>query len=622
LRGIAGLSRVCDVAAGEILMTANGWLQIFFVLLVVFLVTKPLGLFMARVFARKRTWLDPVMRPVEKILYKLTGVDESHEMEWKEYALALILFSGVSMILLYVLQRVQAWLPWNPQKLPGVAPALAFNTAASFTTNTNWQNYVPESTMSYMTQMVGLAYHNWVSAAAGLALAIAFIRGISRREQKTIGNFWVDLVRGTLWVLAPLCLIGALLLVSQGVVQNLKPYDTVQLLDPYETPQLGADGKPVNGPDGKPVMQTVSQQVIAQGPTASQEIIKELGTNGGGFFNANSAHPFENPTPFTNFLEIFCILAIPSALTYTLGTATGSRRHGWAIWSAMALLFLAGVTTAYWAEARGNPLVTAAAQHGAGQSASSIQPAGNFEGKEVRFGIANSALFATVTTDTSCGAVNSMHDSFTPLGGMVPLINLMLGEVIFGGVGAGMYGMLVFVILSVFIAGLMVGRTPEYLGKKIEAYDVKMAMLVILIFPLVILVFTAISVLYTFGTSAIANAGPHGFTEILYAFTSSVANNGSAFNGLSGNTAWYNTSLGMAMLLGRFMMVLPVLAIAGNLARKKQAPATLGTFPVTGPLFTVLLIGVVVIVGALTFFPALSLGPVLEHLLMQAGKTF
>ena len=603
-------------------MTANGWLQIFFVLLVVFLVTKPLGLFMARVFARKRTWLDPVMRPVEKTLYKLTGVDESHEMEWKEYALALILFSGVSMILLYVLQRVQAWLPWNPQKLPGVAPALAFNTAASFTTNTNWQNYVPESTMSYMTQMVGLAYHNWVSAAAGLALAIAFIRGISRREQKTIGNFWVDLVRGTLWVLAPLCLIGALLLVSQGVVQNLKPYDTVQLLDPYETPQLGADGKPVNGPDGKPVMQTVSQQVIAQGPTASQEIIKELGTNGGGFFNANSAHPFENPTPFTNFLEIFCILAIPSALTYTLGTATGSRRHGWAIWSAMALLFLAGVTTAYWAEAHGNPLVTAAAQHGAGQSASSIQPAGNFEGKEVRFGIANSALFATVTTDTSCGAVNSMHDSFTPLGGMVPLINLMLGEVIFGGVGAGMYGMLVFVILSVFIAGLMVGRTPEYLGKKIEAYDVKMAMLVILIFPLVILVFTAISVLYTFGTSAIANAGPHGFTEILYAFTSSVANNGSAFNGLSGNTAWYNTSLGMAMLLGRFMMVLPVLAIAGNLARKKQAPATLGTFPVTGPLFTVLLIGVVVIVGALTFFPALSLGPVLEHLLMQAGKTF
>jgi potassium-transporting ATPase potassium-binding subunit len=601
-------------------MTANGWLQIFFLLFVVLLITKPLGGFMARVFARERTWLDPVMRPVERILYRLTGVDENHEMDWKEYALALLLFSGVSMILLYALQRAQqwAWLPWNPQKLAGVPPALAFNTAASFTTNTNWQNYSPETTMSYLTQMVGLAYHNWVSAAAG----IAFIRGIARREQKTIGNFWVDMVRGTLWILAPLCLVGALLLVSQGVVQNLKPYDTVQLVDPYQTPQLGADGKPVTGPDGKPAMHTVSQQVIAQGPTASQEIIKELGTNGGGFFNANSAHPFENPTPFTNFLEMLCILAIPSAFTFTLGKMTGSPRHGWAVWAAMALLFLAGVSTAYWAEARGNPLVTAAAQHSLQRSASAPQSVGNLEGKEVRFGVANSALFATVTTATSCGAVNSMHDSFTPLGGMIPLINLMLSEVIFGGVGAGMYGMLVFVILSVFIAGLMVGRTPEYLGKKIEAYDVKMAMLVILIFPLVILVFTAISVLYSFGTSAISNAGPHGFTQVLYAFTSSVANNGSAFNGFSGNTPWYNTSLGMAMLLGRFMMILPMLAIAGNLACKKQTPATLGTFPVTGPLFTVLLIGVVVIVGALTFFPALSLGPVLEHLLMMAGKTF
>ena len=604
-------------------MTANGWLQIFFLLAAVLLITKPLGGFMARVFARERTWLDPVMRPVERVLYRLTGVDEDHEMDWKEYALALLLFSAVSMILLYVLQRVQqwAWLPWNPQKLPGVAPALAFNTAASFTTNTNWQNYVPETTMSYLTQMVGLAYHNWLSAGAGMALAIAFIRGIARREQKTIGNFWVDMVRGTLWILAPLCLIGALLLVSQGVVQNLKPYDTVQLVDPYQTPQLGADGKPVNGPDGKPLMQTVRQQVIAQGPTASQEIIKELGTNGGGFFNTNSAHPFENPTPFTNFLEMFCILAIPSAFTFTLGKMTGSPRHGWAVWAAMALLFLAGVSTAYWAEAHGNPEVTTAAYH-ASSRVSPAQSTGNMEGKEVRFGLANSALFATVTTDTSCGAVNSMHDSFTPLGGMVPLINLMLSEVIFGGVGAGMYGMLVFVILSVFIAGLMVGRTPEYLGKKIEAYDVKMAMLVILIFPLVILVFTAISVLYNFGTSAMANAGPHGFSEVLYAFTSAVANNGSAFGGLSGNTPWYNTSLGIAMLLGRFMMILPMLAIAGNLAGKKQSPATLGTFPVTGPLFTVLLIGVVVIVGALTFFPALSLGPILEHLLMQAGKTF
>ena len=443
-------------------MTANGWLQIFFLLFVVLLVTKPLGGFMSRVFARERTWLDPVMRPAEKILYRLTCVDETHEMDWKEYALALILFSGVSMILLYVLQRGQqwTWLPWNPQKLPGVPPALAFNTAASFTTNTNWQNYTPETTMSYFTQMVGLAYHNWTSAAAGMALAIAFIRGIARREQKTIGNFWVDLVRGTLWILAPLCLVGALVLVSQGVVQNLKPYDTVQLLDPYQTPQLGSDGKPVDGPDGKPAMQTVSQQVIAQGPTASQEIIKELGTNGGGFFNANSAHPFENPTPFTNFLEMFCILAIPSAFTYTLGTMTGSPRHGWAVWSAMALLFLAGVSTAYWAEARGNPLLTSAAQHAWQPRSSNEQSAGNLEGKEVRFGVANSVLFATVTTDTSCGAVNSMHDSFTPLGGMVPLINLMLSEVIFGGVGAGMYGMLVFVILSVFIAGLTGRASP------------------------------------------------------------------------------------------------------------------------------------------------------------------
>ncbi len=605
-------------------MTANGWLQILFLLLVVFLITKPLGTFMARVFSRERTWLDPVMRPVERILYKLTGVDEDHEMDWKEYALALLLFSGVSMVLLYALQRIQqiAWLPWNPQKLPGVPPALAFNTAASFTTNTNWQNYVPETTMSYLTQMVGLAYHNWVSAAAGMALAMAFIRGIARREQKTIGNFWVDLVRGTLWVLAPLCLVGALLLVSQGVVQNLKPYDTVQLLDPYQTPQLGSDGKPVNGPDGKRLMQTVSQQVIAQGPTASQEIIKELGTNGGGFFNANSAHPFENPTPFSNFLEMFAILAIPSAFTYTLGKMTGSHRHGWAVWAAMAVLFLAGVSTAYRAEARGNPLVASAAQHSP-QHASSVQQAvGNLEGKEVRFGLADSVLFATVTTDTSCGAVNSMHDSYTPLGGMVPLINLMLSEVIFGGVGAGMYGMLVFVILSVFIAGLMVGRTPEYLGKKVEAYDVKMAMLVILIFPLVILSFTSISVLYSFGTSSMTNAGPHGFTQVLYAFTSAVANNGSGFAGINGNTPWYDTSLGIAMLLGRFMMILPMLAIAGNLAGKKQTPATLGTFPVTGPLFTTLLIGVVVIVGALTFFPALSLGPILEHLLMAAGKTF
>ena len=603
-------------------MTVNGWIQILLFLVLIFAVTKPLGVFMARVFNRERTFLDPVARPLERLLYRVTGVDENHEMRWTEYAVSMLMFSGVSMLLLYLIERVQQWLPWNPQKFGAVAQDLAFNTAASFTTNTNWQNYGGESTMSYLTQMAGLAYHNFASAAVGIALAIAFVRGIARREKETIGNFWVDMTRATLWLLLPMCIVYALALVSQGVVQNLKPYDTVKLVDPYQTPQLGADGKPVNGPDGKPLMQTVTQQVIAQGPTASQEIIKELGTNGGGFFNVNSAHPFENPTPFTNFLEMFCILAIPSAFTYTLGKMTGSPRHGWAVWSAMALLFLAGVTTAYWAEARGNPLLTSASMHGLQHAPVVMQTAGNMEGKEVRFGVANSALFATVTTDTSCGAANSMHDSFTPLGGMIPLINLMLSEVIFGGVGAGMYGMLVFVILSVFIAGLMVGRTPEYLGKKIEAYDVKMAMLVVLIFPLVILVFTAISVLYSFGTSAMANAGPHGFSEVLYAFTSAVANNGSAFAGLSGNTPWYNTSLGIAMLMGRFMMILPMLAIAGNLAGKKQTPSTLGTFPVTGPLFTVLLIGVVVIVGALTFFPALSLGPILEHLLMQAGKTF
>ena len=613
-------------------MTANGWFQIFALLAAVLLVTKPLGAFMARVFQRERTLLDQVMRPVEKLIYRLSAVREDHEMAWTEYALSLLLFSLVSMLVLYLIERMQRFLPWNPQHLAGVPPALAFNTAASFTTNTNWQSYTPETTMSYFTQMAGLAYHNWISAAAGMALAIAFIRGVTRREQKTIGNFWVDLIRGSLWILAPLCLVGALVLVSQGVVQNLRPYDTVQLVDPYQTPQLGSDGKPVIAADGKPVMQTVTQQVIAQGPTASQEIIKELGTNGGGFFNANSSHPFENPTPLTNFLEMLCILAIPSAFTYTLGKMTGSARHGWAVWSAMALLFLAGVTTAYWAEARGNPLLTSAVLRSAPSAISPAQAAAsplvvtpsvaNMEGKEVRFGIANSALFATVTTDTSCGAVNSMHDSFTPLGGMVPMINLMLSEVIFGGVGAGMYGMLVFVILSVFIAGLMVGRTPEYLGKKIEAYDVKMAMLVVLIFPLVILVFAAISVLYPFGTSAMTNAGPHGFGQVLYAFSSAAANNGSAFGGISANTPWYNPALGIAMLMGRFLMVLPILAIAGNLAGKKQTPASLGTFPVTGPLFTLLLIGVVLIVGALTFFPALSLGPILEHLLMQAGKTF
>ena len=599
-------------------MTINGWLQIGFFLLLVFLVTKPMGVFMARVFNREKTFLDPVLRPLERLLYRVTGVDENHEMRWTEYAIAMLLFSLVSMIVLYMMERLQGYLPFNPQKLGAVTPAhLAFNTAASFTTNTNWQAYSGETTMSYFTQMAGLAYHNFVSAAVGIALAIAFIRGIARRQMQTIGNFWVDLVRSSLWVLLPFCVVGALVLVSQGVVQNLRPYDTAKLVEPMQVQKLGPDGRSVVDAQGKPVMDTVTEQTIAQGPVASQEIIKEFGTNGGGFFNANSAHPFENPTPLTNLIELVAIFAIGGGLTYTLGRMTGSQAHGWAVWTAMAILFLAGVTVAYWAEARGNPLLAGTNQH-----ATALQPGGNMEGKEVRFGIANTALWATVTTDASCGAINGWIDSFTPLGGMVALVNIMLSEVIFGGVGAGMYGMLIYIVLAVFIAGLMVGRTPEYLGKKIEAYDVKMAMLVVLVFPLVILAFTAISVVNGFGTSSILNPGPHGLSEILYAFTSGAGNNGSAFGGLTVNTPWYDTTIGLTMLAGRFLMIIPMLAIAGNLAGKKYLPPSLGTFPVTTPLFTVLLIGVILIVGALTFFPALSLGPILEHLLMLSGKTF
>ncbi len=599
-------------------MTANGWLQILLFLVLVFLVTKPLGIFISRVFSREKTFMDPVLRPVERLLYRVTGVDEQHEMRWTEYAIAMLLFSAVSMILLYLMERFQAYLPFNPQRLTAVAPAhLAFNTAASFTTNTNWQAYSGETTMSYFTQMAGLAFHNFVSAATGIALAIAFIRGIARRQMQTIGNFWVDLVRGCLWVLLPFCIVGALLLVSQGVVQNLRPYDAAKLMEPLQVQRVDAQGKAAVDAQGKPVIDTVNQQTIAQGPVASQEIIKELGTNGGGFFNANSAHPFENPTPFSNLIELFAIFAIGSALTYTLGHMTGSLRHGWAVWGAMVLLFIAGVSVAYWAEARGNPLLK-----GVDQKASTTQAGGNMEGKEVRFGIANSALFATVTTDASCGAINGWHDSFTPLGGMVPLVNIMLGEIIFGGVGSGMYGMLIYIVLAVFIAGLMVGRTPEYLGKKIEAYEVKMAMLVILIFPLLILAFAAFSAAYPVGTSGISNPGPHGLTQVLYAFTSAAGNNGSAFGGLTINTFWYDTSLAFTMLAGRFLMIIPMLAIAGSLAEKKYVPPSLGTFPVTTPLFTVLLVGVILIVGALTFFPALSLGPILEHLLMNSGKAF
>jgi K+-transporting ATPase ATPase A chain len=597
-------------------MTPNGWLQILFYFAVILLITKPMGVFMARVFSRERTWLDPVMRPVERVFYKLTRVDENREMRWTEYSIAMLLFSAVSMIVLYLLERTQQWLPFNPQKFAAVPQDLAFNTAASFTTNTNWQFYTGEQTMSYLTQMAGLAFHNFASAAVGIALAVAFIRGIARREKDTLGNFWVDITRAIFWILVPFSLAAALLLASQGVIHNFKPYDTVKLVEPQQVQKLGQDGKPVIDASGKPVMETVSEQTIAQGPIASQEAIKELGTNGGGFLNSNSAHPFENPTPFSNFFEMVLIFAIPAGLTYTLGRMTGSQKHGWAVFAAMAVLFFAGVTTAYWAESRGNPLFA-----GVDQRASLTQPGGNMEGKEVRFGIANSALFATVTTDASCGAVNGMHDSYTPLGGMVPLVNIMLGEIVFGGVGAGMYGILIFVIVSVFIAGLMVGRTPEYLGKKIESYDVKMAMLYVLIFPMMILVLAAVSSLLPAGLSTLSNNGPHGLSEILYAFTSGTGNNGSAFAGLGGNR-WYNLAMGFTMLIGRFLMIVPMLAVAGSLARKKAAPPSPGTFPVTTPLFTALLVSVTIIVGALTFFPALSLGPILEHLLMNAHKTF
>ncbi len=573
-------------------MTAVGVFQIFLFLGFLLAITKPIGVFLARVFSGEKTFLDFLCRPVERLIYRLCGVDESHEMDWKEYGLAMLLFSGVSLLLLYVIERAQHLLPFNPQKLGGVSPTLAWNTAVSFTTNTNWQAYVPETTMSYFTQMAGLAYHNFISAAVGIALAIALIRGIARVSTQTIGNFWVDLTRSTLWVLLPACFVLALVLVSQGVIQNLHPYQSVHPLD----------------------SQAAAEQIIPQGPLASQEAIKELGTNGGGFFNANSAHPYENPTPLTNFLQVIMIFAIPSGLTYTLGCMTRSPRHGWAVWSAMAVLFLAAVFAVYAAESHPTPALRSAT--------ASAASSGNMEGKEVRFGIPGSALFAVVTTDASCGAVNSMHDSYTPLGGMIPLIDILLGEVVFGGVGAGLYGMIVFVILTVFLAGLMVGRTPEYLGKKIESYDVKMAMLSILILPVVVLAFTAIASVTSFGQAGITNPGPHGLTQILYAYTSATGNNGSGFNGINSNTNWYNNSLAIAMLLGRFFAVIPILAIAGNLAQKKSVAESLGTFPVTTPLFSTLLVSTVLIVGALTFFPVLSLGPILEHLQMSVGKLF
>jgi K+-transporting ATPase ATPase A chain len=591
-------------------MTANGWFQIIFFFALVLLCAKPLGIYMARVFERERVWTDRIFRPVERLIYRFTGIDETHEMRWTEYAIAMLVFSLVTMLVTYAIERLQNFLPLNPQHRAAVAPDLALNTAASFTTNTNWQSYVPETTMSYLTQMLTLAYHNFFSAAVGIALAVALVRGISRREAKTLGNFWVDTTRASLWVLLPGCVIYALLLVSQGVVQNFRPYDQAKLVQSQSVTTAGTDGKTTT--------QIITTQSIAQGPTASQEAIKMLGTNGGGFFNANSAHPFENPTPLSNLMQMFSIFLIPAALTVTLGRMTRSPMHGWAVFAAMAVLFFAGVAVAYHAEAQPNPLL-----HSVDQHVMAGQAGGNMEGKEVRFGITNSALFATVTTDASCGAVNSMHDSFMPLGGLVPLVNIMLGEVIFGGVGAGLYGMLMFVVLAVFIAGLMVGRTPEYLGKKIESYDVKMAMLYVLIFPLSILGLSAAALMMpNLGLSALTNTGPHGLSEILYAYTSATGNNGSAFGGLNANTHWYNLSLSAAMLVGRFLMIVPMLAMAGNLAGKKLVPPSPGTFPVHTPLFTVLLTGVILIVGALTFFPALSLGPILEHLMMHAGRSF
>jgi K+-transporting ATPase ATPase A chain len=595
-------------------VTGNGLFQIAVFFVAILALAKPLGAFMAHVFEGERTWLHGGLRPVERLIYKLCGIKEDQEQRWTAYAASLLMFSLVSLLLTYVMQRLQGWLPFNPQGFgtahaaqgaTAMTPDLAFNTAVSFTTNTNWQAYTPETTVSYFTNMAALATHNFFSAAAGMAVAIALIRGFARHSSEKIGNFWVDTTRAIVYVLLPLSVVLALLFVSQGVIQNFSPYTKVA------TVEGGA-------------------QTIAQGPVASQEAIKMLGTNGGGFFNANSAHPFENPTPFSNFIQLLAIFVIPGALTYTFGKMVKDTRQGWALFAAMSVLFLAGVFVAYSAEQSGNPIL---ASLGLENQATATQAGGNMEGKEVRFGIANSALFATVTTDASCGAVNAMHDSFTPLGGLVPLVNIELGEVVFGGVGAGIYGMLMYAILSVFIAGLMVGRTPEYLGKKIEQKEVKMVMLAVLVLAGSILLFSGTGAVINFvkdswinppgaATANLANNGPHGLTEVLYAYTSGTGNNGSAFMGLNANTPWYNITVGMAMLIGRFLMIIPLLAVAGSLANKKLVPASAGTLPTSGPLFVGLLVGVVLIVGALTFFPALTLGPVVEHFLMMRHQLF
>jgi K+-transporting ATPase ATPase A chain len=573
---------------------ANIFIQLAIFCLLVTGLSIPLGLYMAKVFAGEHTFLDPVMKPLERIIYRICGVNAAEEQTWTEYAVAMLLFSAAGMILLYLIERLQFYLPFNPQGMTSVPPDLAFNTAASFTTNTNWQAYAGESTMSYFTQMAGLAFHNFVSAAAGIAVAIAVIRGFVRRSGKTLGNFWVDMTRTILWILLPACVVLTVVLVAQGVPQNFSPYHQV---------------KTVEG----------AQQTIPEGPVASQETIKELGTNGGGFFNANSAHPYENPTPLTNLIEMVLIFAIGAGLTHTFGAMAGDRRQGWALFAVMGILFLAGVIVAIASEQRGNPNLAAL---GINQTAQASQSGGNMEGKEVRFGIVNSAIWATATTDTSCGAVNSMHDSYTPLGGLITLLDMQIGEIIFGGVGSGLYGMLVMAVLAVFIAGLMVGRTPEYLGKKIEGREMKLAMLFILIFPTVILLPAGVAVVIKPGLAGISNPGPHGFSQILYAFTEASANNGSAFGGLNANTSFYNVTLAFVMLFGRFMMKIPVLAIAGSLVAKRTVPPSAGTFPTNGAIFVVLLIGVILIVAALTFFPADALGPIVEHLAMVKGQLF
>jgi K+-transporting ATPase ATPase A chain len=633
------------------------WLQLVFYVVLLALITKPMGLYLCRVLdARGKTWFDPILKPLERLTYWFMGVDPAREQTAKSYTFAMLLFSLVSCVFTYAILRLQKHLPLNPQGFDGCSPDLSFNTAVSFTTNTNWQSYPPETTMSYLSQMLALVIHNFGSAAVGIALAAALVRGIARHSAKTIGNFWVDLTRVTYYLLFPICVVYATALVSQGMIQNFKPYSKAKLTEAYtmqvaktddkgqpvttnvavmvQAPKLDAKGQPMmsNGvalmmdvpkldDKGRPVMtnqavmvdQKVEEQTIPQGPMASQVAIKMLGTNGGGYTNANAAHPFENPTPFSNFLQILSIFAIGSGLTYYLGRETKNQAHGWSVWSAMMVLFLGGVLLCWWAEARGNPI------H---QQMGIMASGGNMEGKEVRFGIFNSALFATITTDASCGAVNCMHDSLTALGGFVPLFNIQLGEIIIGGVGAGLYGMLVFVVLAVFIAGLMVGRTPEYLGKKIHAYDVKMAMLALLVLAISILGFAAWASVSKWGTDQLSNAGPHGLSEILYAYSSANGNNGSAFAGLNANTPWLNTTIGIAMLVGRFLMVVPILALAGSLAAKRISPPSAGTFPVSGGTFVVLLLGTVLLIGALNFLPALTLGPIIEHFLTDQGKLY